>query len=527
MFAFIRARLRLVSNRVPSPFHPFILSPLLFAFALVLVLFFARLGHRDLYSSHEARAAQNAQRMLDTGAWGLPVLFDGRTDLQKPPGYYWAVAAVGWLNGGAVTEWVARLPAAIAGLGCVLIVYLFLRREGRPTAGLIAALVLATANHFTAIARTARIDVPLTCMVLVALVAFYTGLSWRTRSVSDGVGPEDKHPLPHGRGSPGTALAWHLLAATATALAVLLKGPVALALIGPVAVAWLVIERRRVPLASWFLIPLVVAAVALPWFVWANRATGGEFFRVFIWHHTVARFSGTSPLLASHPWWYYVPRFAVDFLPWTPLLIGLAVWAQRSRQWRADPLLRFGLIAFAVMFVVLSSARFKRADYLLPAYPFAAIAVGSAAEAWLAARRNPRTVRAAKWLFGGTLVAVALGWVVMTCVVEPAEQAKEEKRGFAEMIRVHAPPPRTILQFRMESHLLSYHLGRPVHTFVEWGELNELLAAPGPHFVVMPPEYVYPAGEIVTSRKLVVVAQLEDYTAGKPPKPLVFLKTVD
>ena len=73
-------------------------------------LFFSQLGARDLVSSHEARAAQNAQRMLDTGEWGLPTLFDGQRDLQKPPGFYWLVAAVGWLNGGQVSPWVARLP---------------------------------------------------------------------------------------------------------------------------------------------------------------------------------------------------------------------------------------------------------------------------------------------------------------------------------------------------------------------------------------------------------------------------------
>jgi hypothetical protein len=62
---------------------------------------------------------------------------------------------------------------------------------------------------------------------------------------------------------------------------------------------------------------------------------------------------------------------------------------------------------------------------------------------------------------------------------------------------------------------------------VEWGELNELLAEPGPHFVVMPPEYVFATGEIVTSRKLVPIARLEEYTASKPPRPLVFLRTAD
>lgn len=466
-------------------------------------LFFVGLGNRDLTSSHEARAGQNAQRMIDTGAWGLPVLFDGRIDLQKPPAYYWATAVAGRLTGGVVDEWSTRFPSALAGVGCILLILGFLWREGRAAAAITAALVLASACHFTTIARTARIDVPLACAVTAALLAFYRGCE-----------------------SPRW-LAWHLLAGLAAAVAVLLKGPVALALIGPAAIAWLVIEGRRVPAASWVLIPTVVGVVSAPWFVWANSATSGEFFRVFFWHHTVARFTGSSPLLASHPWWYYAPRFALDFLPWTPLFAGAVVWAVRSGRWRADPQLRFGLIVCAAMVVVLSTARFKRADYLLPAYPFAALALGCAAESWLATRTNPRTVRVAKGLFGGTLAAVVGGWVVMMTLLEPAEQAKEQKRQFAEVIRTHAPAPATILQFRMESHLLSYHLGQPLHTLVEWGELNERLAAPGPHFVVMPPEYVFAAGEIVTSRKLVVVARLEEYTGGKPPCPLVFLRTAD
>jgi 4-amino-4-deoxy-L-arabinose transferase-like glycosyltransferase len=492
------APLRVAAKRVSG--FPLLVSraPLL----LIPFLFFLRLGHPDLVSSHEARAAQNAQRMLDTGDWGLPVLFDGRTDLQKPPAYYWAVAAVGRVNGGVVNEWAARLPAAAAGLACVLLAYAFLRADGRHTAATVAAVVLATATHFTGIARTARIDVPLTCAVTVSLLAVYRGCGNR--------------PLP-----------WHLAAGVAAGLAVLLKGPVALALVGPAAVGWLLVERPRVPAASWLLVPLTTAAVALPWFVWANAATDGEFLRVFFWHHTIARFAGTAPTLATHPWWYYAPRFAFDFLPWTPVLFGLVVWAKRSGWWRRDPAFRFSLVAFAAMAAVLSAAKFKRADYLLPAYPFAAIAAGCAAEAWLASRADPRAVRRAKWAFGGLLAAAVAAWLVVLFVIGPREQAKEEKRRFAEVIRRHAPAPHTILQFRMESHLLSYHLGPPLHTFVEWGELNDLLAAPGPHFVVMPPEYVFAAGQIVTSRKLVEVARLEDHAPAKPPRPLVFLRTAD
>jgi hypothetical protein len=315
----------------------------------------------------------------------------------------------------------------------------------------------------------------------------------------------------------------------------MLKGPVGLALIGPAAVVFLLIERRQarhaeslhLPLSSIVLGTLTVLALALPWFVWANAATDGEFVRVFFWHHNVARFAGTSPTLASYPWWYYAPRFAADFLPWTPALALLAVWAVHSGRWREDRLFRFGLTWFAVMVGVLSTAQFKRSDYLLPAFPGAAITLGCAAQAWLASRTNPRTVRAARWAFGLAVAGAVAGWVVMTIHVEPARQAPEEKRAFAELVRRHAPPPQEVIIFRAESHLLAYHLGRPLHTLVDWGELNGRLAGPGPHFVVMPPEYAFAASQIVTSRRLEVVARLEDYTPEKPPRPLVFLRTTD
>src|SRR5579871_793133 len=88
--------------------------------ALCGVLFFHGLGDRDLHSSHEARAAQNAQMVLSEGHWLLPRLYDGHLELQKPPLYYWLVALLGWAGGGEVGPWAVRLPAALSALGCVL-----------------------------------------------------------------------------------------------------------------------------------------------------------------------------------------------------------------------------------------------------------------------------------------------------------------------------------------------------------------------------------------------------------------------
>lgn len=473
--------------------------------AALVALFFFQLGARDLVSSHEARAAQSAQRVLDTGAWGLPTLFDGLPDLQKPPLYYWLCAAAG-APFGRVTPFAARLPAALAAVGCVLLVFAFARRAAGPRAALVAAVVLATANHFVAIGRTARIDVPLALAVCGSLFAFY-------------------------RGARTGAARWFALSAGAAGAAVLLKGPVALALLGPVAVAWLALERFVAPAAERPRLSLahalmgigIVAAVAGPWFAWAHAATGGEFTRVFFWYHNVARFSGAADALAVHPWWYYGPRGALALMPWA-LLAPLVVWGFRSGFWRESAPFRFGCVWCAAMVLVLSAARFKRADYLLPAFPGAALALGCAACGWLRAR--PRFEYRAKRAFA-VLAGCALAvWPVMWFAVEPKEAARHEKRPFAEAVRAHAPAPRGVILFRTESHLLAYHLGPPLTTLVEWGDLRAALSAPGPHAVVMPPEYVADA-ERYTGHKLALVARLADTLPVRPPRPLVCLRTAN
>src|SRR5262249_4387669 len=138
------------------------------------LLFFHRLADRDLWSSHEARAAQNAQTLLDTGEWLLPRLYDNRPDLQKPPLYYWLAAGIARWRGGAVDAWAVRLPATLTALGCLAALVLLGKSRGR-RAGFIAAAVLATAVLFTWLGRVGRIDMPMTLAVTVALVCYYQG----------------------------------------------------------------------------------------------------------------------------------------------------------------------------------------------------------------------------------------------------------------------------------------------------------------------------------------------------------------
>jgi 4-amino-4-deoxy-L-arabinose transferase-like glycosyltransferase len=470
---------------------------------LCAFLFFHRLADRDLWSSHEARAAQDAQTILDDGAWGLPRLFDRQIELQKPPLYYWLVAGLARLRGGAVDEWAVRLPAALAALGVVLLVYGFGWARGRPVTGFVAAVVLATAHHFTWLARVGRIDMPLTFVLTLALTAYY-------------------------QAQVGRRLGWLVVTYIAIAAGVLLKGPIGLLLPAAVIGVHLLAAKRLPPpwhlrrwtrlaheLGVWWGLPLVVA-LAVPWYLWAGAQTHGRLFQVFFWHHNIERGLGGPDGWASHPWWFYGPRLGFDFLPWS-VLLPIAAWSFCRNGWRADAEARFGLIWLGTMVALLSCAGFKRSDYLLPAYPGAALFLGCVTERWYREARRPSRLTAA---LGLTIAGCVVGWAVYLYHVLPRDEPRLEYRYLAAAIREYAPVPQPVIFFRVESHALAFHLGRPIDTIKEWENIDTWAGRPGTYYIVMTPECARDWPRYVRSGRLEAVL-----TNGRHKQPLVLMRT--
>ena len=467
-------------------------------------LFFPGLGDRDLWASHEARAAQDAQTVVDEGFGHLPRLFDGRVELQKPPLYYWIVALLS-LAGGQVGPWSVRLPAAMAGLLGVLALHGFCLRRGRPVAGLVAGAVLATALHYTWLARIGRIDMPLTLTTALALGGFY--LAWIDRGVGW-----------HRRGS--------LLAAyLALAAGLLLKGPIGVALPVAVIAAWLLL-RGEVPLpwqvtrwfklvrdsGLWWGVPLVLL-LTVPCYAWANGQTGGEFLRVFLVHHNFERGFGGSELLRAHPWWFYGPHFLADFLPWSLLLPLAGWWFWQRRCWGHDPEAGFGLAWWAVIFLVLSAMRFKRADYLLPAFPGAALFLGCMVEQCCTRQTFSRRLGMG---FLGLLAAGVAGWWLYLDYDLRHNEPLRQSAGFAEEIRRQVPAPQPVWFFRTEAHDLEFHVGRPLVVFVEWERLDALTAKAESAYVVMPARIAAEAPRFLRNGRLVEVLRGPGPSAEEP-----------
>jgi len=482
---------------------------------LCCVLFFYRLGERDLWSSHEARAAQDAQSILLDHTWGLPHLFDRKVELQKPPLYYWLVAVTAQCRGGTVDAWSVRFPAALAGLGGVVLVYLLGLWRGRPLAGFIAAAMLATAFHYTWLARTGRIDMVLALTISVSLGCFHMG----ERCLKEK--------------NAAHAWFWFSVMYVATALGVLLKGPIGLLLPAAVVFYHLLVNRQLPSLRKpgawlrlshvfglWWGLPLA-AAIALPWYIWANDRTNGDFFWVFFWKHNVERGLGDGAL-RSHPWWFYGPRLAFDLLPWSLLLPVAAWWFIRYRAWREDREAQFGLAWLLAGLLALSCASFKRADYLLPLYPGAALFLGSMAERWYKGIPRQQAVAVA---FGIALCAFAAGWPLYANSTAAKAAKNEAFQQFAAEIRQRAPVPQLILFFRTEVHALAFHVGRPIDTLLEWENLDVWTARPETYYVVMPATYAQEWRQRLKRGQLEEILRSSIRAGAYHDDPLVLLRT--
>lgn len=495
--------------------NPLIILSLAALLGLTLPLYLYKLDARDLWSSHEGRAAQDAQSLLLDHAWGLPRLFSLQPDLQKPPLFYWLVALTSW-GQGKVDAWSTRFPASASGILGVLLLFLYGCLCERPRLGFLAAVMLATSIHYTWLARVGRIDMPLTLAVTSSLL--FADLGYRAWLREGGRA-----------GWP-----WFAGSYVAIAAGLLLKGPIGLILPAAVLVLRLIVENlttprnERLSLAivvrlsgiAWGL-PLVLA-LTVPWYLWASIHTEGKFLEVFFWKHNLERGLGSGPM-HSHPWYFYGPRLLLDFCPWSLLLIPALYAFLRSSAWRRDPVARLGLVWLAGVMLVLTSSSFKRADYLLPAFPGAALFVASAADRFL--RAHQARLRPAYLGLTAICLLSLCSWWYYVDVRLPVAEPQREYRTFATAIRKIAPAPQPIIFFRTESHPLAFHVGRPIDSLLEWENLDIWAGRAGTFFVVMPAHLLTVWPDHLHSGRLVEIARNSSDAQHPHEEPLVLLKT--
>ena len=277
--------------------------------AICGLLFFTFLGVRDLWDIDEGMHAAIAQTMLLSGDWVTPI-FNGEAFLDKPVLFNWVTAISFYLFG--FTEFAARLPAALSGLGCVILTWQLGRQCYGERAGFLAGLILATTLEFMILSRVVQYDIPFTFFVTLALFCF-------ARAVVD----EDNRRF------------YFLGFYAAAALAVLTKGPIGLILPGLVIVVYLVTTARYSLLREMQILPGIVLflAIVTPWFVLMERANEGYLEYFILKQHLGNFLGGEGAMKPRHPepFNYYLPILLAGLLPWSALLPQSLV-----RAWRSD-----------------------------------------------------------------------------------------------------------------------------------------------------------------------------------------------
>src|SRR5688572_18809367 len=132
---------------------------------LGLPIFLLGLGSPALYDPHESLYAEIAREMVISGDWLTPHL-NGTRYLDKPPLFYWLIALSYQAFG--VSEFSARFPGALAGLGGALVTYGIGRHLFEGNTGGLAALVLTASVGYFVFSRQLLPDM---------VFAFFTTLS--------------------------------------------------------------------------------------------------------------------------------------------------------------------------------------------------------------------------------------------------------------------------------------------------------------------------------------------------------------
>jgi 4-amino-4-deoxy-L-arabinose transferase-like glycosyltransferase len=322
---------------------------------LATLTFFAGLGRGAITDSDEAFYAESAREMVLTGDWLTPY-YNYQPRFQKPVLYYWLTAATYFLTG--PTEFGARLWAALAGVGLVMITAACGRRWYDETTGLLAGAIVAANFGYFSIGRMALPDLPLTFCITLAIWAALVSTLEQERSPRKFV----------------------LVSALGLALGFLLKGPVGVIIPLMVIVPVLVIERRSIGVTPIDLVLglIVFVAVATPWYLLMWLRHGTEYLQGFFVGDNFERFA-TDRFNDPRPWWFYLPVVAGGLLPWTPLvLVWLGPITQLIRRRRDVGTIDLRLLLWAALPLIFYTASIgKQPRYVLPVLPPLALLLAS------------------------------------------------------------------------------------------------------------------------------------------------------
>lgn len=485
------------------------------AFVLYIVAFW-RLGYPSFWDPDEAVYAVVTRRMLQTGDWLAPI-YNGAPFFDKPIFFYWLQLLSFKIFG--ATEFAARMVPAVSAIGVIAITgwagRIFFNRH----VGHIAALIVAVLPATMLLSAYAILDMTFSMFVFGGVVL---------------VASAAVHDKPRRQ--------W--LGYICLALAVMTKGPLALALSGVSLLLALVIapglRRSLWSLKIGWGLALVVV-ISSPWFLYMWWRFGYAFINGYFLQENILLYATQLFATTRSPFFYFRVA-AVGFLPFTPLLIGRLVDA-----WRGDRISDIERLMWAWsvgITLFFSFSRFKLDHYIYPVLPALSLI---AANTWWRLREATSlrqhigaaaaiSAMAVTFVIGGVYaytkldtlpvelsrsmlaapIALIAGGLIFAATIlkrrwrprvlpyTPAAamlvlyvvvlgpgldalEAGKPMKDLGEWVAGNAPPGATITAYRLERWKTSwrFYVNRRTQVAEEPAEVMNLLQQPGLHYAVM------------------------------------------
>jgi 4-amino-4-deoxy-L-arabinose transferase-like glycosyltransferase len=339
--------------------------------ALSGAMLFYHLGAEPFQDYDEATYAEVTSESLSRGDF-LSLTFLTHPYFRKPPLMFWMTGAAEKVL--PDTEFAMRLPSALAALLLIPLAFLICVEAGAGLgAGITAALIMATTSAAMEPGRQARFDVLIAFFILAAL---YAGMRAQR--------------LPR----------WYLFMGIAIGCAVLTKSVIAV--FAPIALLIYLLQRKGWAFLKegWFWGGVATfAIITAPWHLYETLKFGTAFWHIYLGTQVIDRagtnlFEGISSNLTTNlDYLGYYLRFGA---PWSGLfLLSLLpmpfLWKRMERQPRIAWATCTGTVAAIAL--VMGWSQTKAVTYLIPLYPFMAVALALAArELWLQGREEVRTL---------------------------------------------------------------------------------------------------------------------------------------
>lgn len=316
-------------------------------FVWVVVALLPVMVLRDFTPSNELRYLSIADEAL-ANSQVFAFTNHGEAYADKPPLYLWIVMAGRVLFGEHVMLFLS-LFSLVPALVITFVMDRWTRGLIRDDFRIDAALMLLTCGLFMGMAIVLRMDMLMVMWIVLALYTF--------------------HNMMLGRGNLRRQQ-W--LFPIYVFLGVFTKGPMGILIPLVTTLCYLLSRRelRRFGLCWGWRTWVVLVALCAGWFGGVMADGGTAYLDNLLVRQTVGR--AVNSFHHKRPIWYYAVSMWYTLLPWTLLLIGVAVmaWTRRAR-FRTDTE-RLFLISAVSTFVLLSFISSKIQVYLLPAYPFLA-----------------------------------------------------------------------------------------------------------------------------------------------------------